>query len=133
MEVRSTPRVYQDSSSVDKPRALALEPLFGRVRLALRTAALMARVIERALHVPFRTAAHVSAEIGGATVADPVRGAMHVRRQPMLLRVAFEMCLKDLLERAFHVLRNARAALTAVLPMAVALAPPAEPGSCNEK
>ena len=91
----------------DQACALALKPLLGGERLALRAAALMARVIERALDVPLRTAAHVAAELGGAAARDPVRRAMHVRGQPMLLRVGLKMRLEYLSERAFHVLPNA--------------------------
>ena len=92
----------------DQACALALEPLLGGERLTLRAAALMARVVERALDVPLRTPAHVAAELGGAAARDPVRRAMHVRGQPMLLRVGLKMRLEYLSERAFHILRNAR-------------------------
>ncbi len=115
----------------DEPRTLALQPLLGGERLALRAAALVARVIEGALDVAFRTAAHVTTEIRRAAVGDPVGGAVHVGGQPMLLRIRLKMRLEYPAQRTFHVLRNARRAFSSTSPLDVALAPPAEPGSCN--
>ena len=80
---------------------------------------------QASLHVTFGAAAHMAAKIGGATMRDPVRRPVHVRGKSMPRRIGLEMPLKDLPQRAFHLLRNARVALLAVLPMAVGLAPPA--------
>ena len=88
--------------AVKKTSLLPLEPILARHRLTLRTAALMARVVERALDVPRRAAAHMAAEFGGATARDPVRGSMHVQRQAVALRVRLKMLLEDSSQRAFH-------------------------------
>jgi hypothetical protein len=109
----------------DQSRALTLQPPLGRERLALRTAALVARVVECALHVSLRTAAHVTPELSSPAMPDPECRAMHIGRKPMMLRIAFEMRLKYLLQRAFHLLRNAHFASLSLLPSAVALVPPA--------
>ena len=52
----------------DEPRTLAFEPLLGGEPLALRAAALMTRVVERALDMSCGTAAHVATELGRAAV-----------------------------------------------------------------
>jgi hypothetical protein len=49
-----------------QPRAASLQPALHLQRLALRTDALVTGIVERALDVPLGTAAHVSAELGGA-------------------------------------------------------------------
>ena len=110
-------------SAPEQPRLLALEPLLGRQCLALRTDALVTRVLERTLDVSLGAAAQVSAELGRAAARDPVRRPVHVRRQPVAHRVRFKVRLKDSCERAFHPPYNARSSL--------AYTPPAQPGSCN--
>ncbi|MGZ5234369.1 MAG: hypothetical protein ACXWC3_30535, partial [Burkholderiales bacterium] len=56
-----------------------------------------------------------------------------IRGLLVLARVRLEMRLEYPSERAFHVLPNARCALTSTSPPDVALVPPAQPGSCNKK
>lgn len=106
-----------------EPRALALKPPLDRQPLALRTDALVTGVVERPFDVPLRAAAHVATELRRAAPSDPVRGAMHVRRQPVALGVRLEMLPEDPAQRAFHVLRNARRAFSSTSRRFAALLP----------
>jgi hypothetical protein len=76
----------------------------------------MARVVERALNVTGRAAAHVATKRGGATARDPIRGPVDVQRQPAPLGVRLKVFLENPSERAFHHAYNAHSSIACTPP-----------------